>query len=258
MPDEGLAGLAAVEPDVRIPLWAQVKAAITTMIAERGLQPDDKLPSETEFCDLYGVSRIVVRQAMSRLVNEGLIYRQQGRGAFVAAPSEDTDFVGRIIGFSGDLGVKNHKVTRKVLEVGYRTPSTRIRRLLDMEDHEEVAYLNRVMSVDGVPRILVESCLVARKVPGFLDLCLEDRSLYAMLRENYGIEFTGAERWVEAANASEEEARLLDVTPGTALLRIESRSSVKDGSHVEYFSALYRADQARLHFAIKTDTGSFR
>lgn len=242
---------------LKIPLWVQVKAAIADMISAEGLNPGDKLPSEAEFCNIYGVSRIVVRQAMSRLVSEGLIYRQQGRGAFVSQPRDETEFVGRVIGFSGDHDMRNRQVTRRVLASGRRKPCPKVRKLLELGEDQETVFLNRVMSVDGVPRILVESSMAADKVPGFLEVCENYKSLYGMLESHYGITFTGAERWVEAANASEEEAQLLDVAPGTALLRIESRSSIKSGVYLEYFSALYRADQARLHFSIKTDIGSY-
>ena len=237
----------------RIPLWLQLKTAIADMIVQRGLQPDDKLPSETDLCNQFGVSRIVVRQAMSQLVTEGLVYRQQGRGAFVAQQSEDSDFVGRIIGFSGDIRSRNHQVSRTILAADIREPDAKAAKALGLGPDDKVVYLRRIMSVDGVPRILVHSVLPEALVPGLLDHALEDRSLYALLLELYGITFEGAERWVEAVNASAEEAAHLQIRKGTALIKIESRSTIRHGRYAEYFSALYRTDAARLHFTIRPD-----
>lgn len=239
----------------KVPLWLQLKTAIADMIVKGGMHPDDKLPSETELCNQFGVSRIVVRQAMSRLVTEGLVYRHQGRGAFVAKQSEDSDFVGRIIGFSGDIELRNHTVSRFILTADIRDPDPRAAKALGLGPGERVVFLRRTMSVDGVPRILVESSLVESRVPGLLHHPLENRSLYAMLLEHYGIQFEGAERWIEAASASKEEAQHLKISKGTPLIKIESRSSDRTGRHIEYFSALYRTDSARLHFTIRPEQG---
>jgi len=235
------------------PLWAQVKSAVTSMILDGGMQEGDKLPSEAELCERFGVSRIVVRQAMTRLVSERLIYRHQGRGAFVAKPREDTDFVGRIVGFSGDVGARNHNVSRRILSATVERPSPYLQNFLGIESNVDVYRINRVLSVDGVPRILVEIIMLCSIAPGLLDEPISDRSLYAILNERYGVVYEGAERWVEAASASAEQAQLLDVPEGSALLSIESRSYLNSGAFVEYFSAFYRTDQARLHFVIKPD-----
>ena len=56
------------------PLWLQLKHALRDL-ATFDLQPGDKIPSETELCEYYGLSRITVRQAISALVDEGLLQK---------------------------------------------------------------------------------------------------------------------------------------------------------------------------------------
>ena len=51
-----------------------------------------KLPIEPELCAHYGISRTVLREAMSRMKSDGLIDTRQGRGSFVLAPSARTPF----------------------------------------------------------------------------------------------------------------------------------------------------------------------
>jgi GntR family transcriptional repressor for pyruvate dehydrogenase complex len=65
---------------------------IRNWIAAGKLIPGDKLPTERELCEKYEVSRIVVREAMSRLRHEGLAVAHQGKGVFVAYP-EDSRFL---------------------------------------------------------------------------------------------------------------------------------------------------------------------
>ncbi len=56
---------------------------LTEEIAQKRLQPGDKLPSEKQLCEQFSVSRSVVREAVSQLKSEGLVSSQQGRGVFV-------------------------------------------------------------------------------------------------------------------------------------------------------------------------------
>lgn len=65
---------------------APIRARILQAIFERRLPPGEKL-TEDRLAELFGVSRTVVRQALSRLAQDGIIEHRPNRGAFVAAPS---------------------------------------------------------------------------------------------------------------------------------------------------------------------------
>ncbi len=66
------------------PLYKQLKEYIRTWIESNRLQPGDKIPTERELSHLLGVSRLTVRQAIAELVEEGILYRVQGSGTYVA------------------------------------------------------------------------------------------------------------------------------------------------------------------------------
>jgi GntR family transcriptional regulator len=67
-----------------VPLYFQLAGLLTEDITRGRWSPGDRLVSEAEMCDSYGVSRATVRQALLRLENEGLIQRMKGRGTFIA------------------------------------------------------------------------------------------------------------------------------------------------------------------------------
>ena len=67
-----------------VPLYEQVKINLQSQMASRAFLPGQRLPSETELCQNFGVSRITVRRALDDLVNEGILERKQGKGTFVA------------------------------------------------------------------------------------------------------------------------------------------------------------------------------
>jgi GntR family transcriptional regulator len=139
---------------------------VLTKIRSENLKPDTKLPSESELCRQFGVSRIVVREAMAQLVAARVIYRLQGKGAFVAPHEEALSFVGATRGFTDELLEQNHVVTRRILRQFLGIPDARARDLLQLGREEEAVHLDRVLLVDGVPRILVRTVLPHSLVPG--------------------------------------------------------------------------------------------
>ena len=73
-------------------LAQRVVAGLKDKILAGDLPPGHKLPSESELIDEYGVSRTVIREAVTRLRAEGLIETFHGRGSFVLAMPEPTSF----------------------------------------------------------------------------------------------------------------------------------------------------------------------
>ena len=74
------------DKDVPVPLYYQLKEIIREDIERGRLSPGRSIPSERELVDRYNISRMTVRQAISELVVEGYLYRQRGKGTFVAEP----------------------------------------------------------------------------------------------------------------------------------------------------------------------------
>src|SRR4030043_1085420 len=97
------------------PLYRQLLAILHQQIEERKYKPDDPIPSERSLCQTYKISRITVRQAISEMINEGTLYRKQGKGTFVAKQKVNQGLV-RLGNFARtvlDLGMKP---STKVLE----------------------------------------------------------------------------------------------------------------------------------------------
>ena len=83
----------SINKDIPIPLYYQVKQIILDEINNEGVKAGDAIPTEKTFCDIYGISRTTIRQAISELVNEGYLYRVKSKGTFVSQPKVKTDLV---------------------------------------------------------------------------------------------------------------------------------------------------------------------
>lgn len=78
--------MSQIEIDSGIPLYIQLKDILKDKILKGEYKPQERIPPENELCVLYGVSRITVRQALSVLAQERLLFRKQGKGTFVTSP----------------------------------------------------------------------------------------------------------------------------------------------------------------------------
>lgn len=233
-----------------VPLWSQVKSALSQLILKGELAEHTQLPSEADLCLRFGVSRTVVREALAQLVNERLIYKLQGKGAFVAGRRDEQDFIGTTIGFSGELADKSRSVSHRNLRQEIALPTVRMCKLLGISEDTPMVVLDRLLSVDGHPRFIVRCAMPEHFVPGLDRIPMENRSLYDTIGRQYGIKLVRAERWIEATEAGPQEASLLQVRLGTALLGIESVGSNDRGEKIEYYTSLYLTDRSRLHFSV--------
>ena len=229
------------------PLWLQLRFALRRQIEDGSLGPHARLPSEPELCQLYGVSRTVVREALAKLVADGRIYKIKGKGTFVSKRKDDEEFVGTTMGLWEEMLGKGHDVRTVVIEQALAAPTERERIALRIDGEEPVVRIRRVYHVDGAPTILVNTSLPSHLVPGLERAQLENRSLYETIRQRYGLIPARAERWLEAALPTREEAELLGVSARTPLIGIESIASASGGVPIEYYSALQRTDATRLH-----------
>ena len=203
-----------IDRGANAPLWMQLKSVLQGQIQNGELLPDTRLYSEHELCKMYGVSRTVVREALSELVHDRFVYRIQGKGTFISGHKEEQDYAGSNIGFSGEMVGKGRKVMSKILKQSLAEPSEREARMLRLPAHQKVVKIRRLMHIDNQARLLVDLSFPADLVGGFESVNLGNGSIYDFLRRRYGLAPASSERWIEAILPTEKQALLLNVSPG--------------------------------------------
>ncbi|MGW7259113.1 GntR family transcriptional regulator [Streptomyces sp. NPDC054834] len=231
------------------PRYYQIEQALRRRIAEQ--QPHDPLPSETELCAEFGVSRMTARAAMQKLVGEGLVYRVSGRGTFVAEPPTHRN-AESLVRFSEEMRRKGRKASSRLISATIRVAADEeINRLL-LKKPAHVVEINRVRSADDVPTALERAVF-----PGELsDLVRVDFTVASMHEAlvSLGRVPTRGHSSVRADVADETEAGHLDIAPGAALL-VETRLILdQDGRPLEWAESRYVGDRYALDVAFEVDS----
>ena len=230
----------------KIPLYYQLYEILRGHITRGDWPPGTKIPPESELCSFYKISQITARQALDNLVNEGLIFRQRGRGTFVAQPAIETSLT-RIISFTEDMRQRGYTPGSRVFFSGLVEASQGVADQLQVERGEELVQIHRLRFADGEPLSVEKANLVHQYCPELLEGNYEVDSLREALRSRYGIRLVRAQQSIRAQLANAELAKLLTVKNKTALLSIERVSYSQDNLPIEYLQIFYRADRYILY-----------
>lgn len=223
----------------------QIEARLAARIAAGDLPAGTRLPAERDLAEAIGVSRMTVRQALGSLAARSLITRGVGRGTFVCPPRLAHD-LRRVAGFTEQVrraGLQPGAMVRSARRVAAAPPA--VAAALGLASGEPAVRIQRIRTGGGIPLALEDSWLPAGRLPGVEDADLTG-SLYALLRDGYGLAPVRATEALEPAVASAAQARALGVRRGAPLMRIE-RTAFADGDlPIEHAHDLFRGEHARF------------
>jgi len=232
--------------DISSPIayYIQLKHEIGAMLKRGVWQPGDQIPGEVQLCQMFGVSRTVVRRALDELEYEGIVERIKGKGTFVAKPKISDGFAQKLTGFYQDMIDQGLNPITNVLRREVVPASPKVAHKLAIIPGTPVFYLERLRFVEDEPINLARNYIPYQLCPTLLDANLSTQSLYAFLESEHGLVITNARRTIEAVAATESEAELLDIDAGDALVLIRSVAYLEDGTPVEYLRGLHRGDRS--------------
>ena len=237
----------------QIPLYVQLKEFIKEKIDSKILLPGMKLPSESYFVQKFGISRIVISQALKELAYEGLVFRSRGKGTFVSEPKITQGFVQRLIGFNQDSAEKGMIAKTKVLNKKIIAADGELAKILKIKAGDKVIQITRLRYLvkgGDIPNHISITNLPLKKCPKLIDVDLEEQSLYSFLKSEYQFVITKGFRVIEAIPANEYQAKLLGITRGTPLLKLRSVSYLEDETPIEYYESVYRGDKVQFEVEV--------
>lgn len=214
----------------------------------RDLPAHAPLPSEARLCAEFGVSRMTARAAVTRLVDAGLVYRESGRGSFVA-PAPTNRRADGLVRFTEQMRRSGRSASSRLISAGPREATGHERADL-RPGGGRVIEIRRVRLADGVP-IAVETAVFSAVLAALLDAD-PSGSLHAAL-VGLGRVPSGGRATVTAEAATGEDARLLDVAAGSPVLVERRLITDQHGHPLERTESRYAADRYGLDVVFAVD-----
>lgn len=225
-----------------VPRYFEIEQALRERIGH--LHPGDPLPSDAMLCREFGVSRMTARNAVQRLVEDGLVQRVPGLGTFVAEPAQHRQ-ASNLLSFSDEMRQLGRRPSSRVLRRRVRPADEREARRLKLGSGAEVLVLERLRLADDVP-VARETARMPTRLREIVESAdLERASLHATLVAHDVVPVSGYAT-INARAATARDAKLLSVGRGSPLL-VEERLIVDQaGRAVELTESRYAADRYGL------------
>lgn len=203
-----------------IPIYYQLAKIIKKQIYEGILKPGETLPAEHELVEMYGISRMTVRRALSELINAGMVYAEKGKGTFVAQPKLE-DVVFELKNFHEEIKKMGLKPSARLLGVKIVKADQPLVKKLEVPLNTKCLYFRLLISANDEPLIYENKYVIYAKQKPILESELKDPSLSSLAAMHGDYFPIMSKRVLHASVVVKEEAAVLGVPPNTPVFVVE-------------------------------------
>ncbi|MDK2950747.1 MAG: GntR family transcriptional regulator, N-acetylglucosamine utilization regulator [Kosmotogales bacterium] len=241
-----------IDQNSAMPLFQQIFEWFKNAINNNLINEGEKLPSEVELCNKFNVSRITIRQALTKLKNEGFIERKQGKGTIVVNNSKlEFSYINQFFGVGEELKRKGVQLSDKVLLCKVLKANEELATKLFINPKEKVFVLKRVRIINKIPSILSYNYVPYKFVPDIEKIDFTKNFLYTVLEKNYNMHIDNYIRTFKPVIINKEEAKLLDYKSDEPVMKMLSTSYDSKNNIVEYYYGIQRGDIGNLTIKMK-------
>jgi len=231
--------------------WTSIRDALSDDIARGDLQPGDRIPTEPELAERFGMGRHSVRRAIGELAKQGKLSVEQGRGTFVGAPQMLHYELGKRTRLRSSLDGKDVDISRALLSAEITVAPDRVRAALRLNRRAQVAHARRITCANEVPIAFGSAFHGVDRFPAFL----ERRAVFGSVTQtyrSYGIDdYIRLETTLHSRQARPDEARMLRQHPDLSVTVIRAVDALPDGTPISMSEVIWAA--SRVKFTIVSD-----
>lgn len=233
---------AAVRVRGGVPLYYQVMRVLKEQIMSGGYPPGGQLPSESDLTETFGVSRVVVRQGLQLLEDEGLIERIKGKGTFVSRDT-DRDQTPRLSGYIEDLIRIGLAMEIRTLDLRLVKATGELAQVFDLSEDADLFFFKRLRMVDGRPFSVIHNYVPYEIGRLISPKELEEYPLMQLIETRGGTVIDWASEVFQATAADEEHAELLGIDLMAPVLKMILTAYSASGTAVNLAHVYYRSDR---------------
>ncbi|WP_456400315.1 GntR family transcriptional regulator [Mesoaciditoga sp.] len=231
-----------------IPIYHQLYELLKIKIENGEFTVGQYLPSETSLAKRYGVSRLTVRQALSKLVEDGLIEKHRGKGTKVRS-RKNVENLMELRSFTEEARESGHVPSSIVMQNTLVDTPFFVADKLNLPSKSKMILLKRLRLLDGVPYVIEWAYInpgVDTRLLNILEMDMSKASLYDYIKKTLEIKFEYAYETLEVGHASAEEARLLSIKTGDCVALRKRFTYTENGECIEYTQSIYRGDKYKF------------
>ena len=193
----------------KVPLYYKLAENIEEQINNDIYEKGEKIPSERELCEIYGVSRMTVRLAIDELVKKGKLEKVQRKGTYVLSKSIVQN-LNKVYSYSKEMNKQGKISSTKMIKRKIVKADEKLAKKLRVPIGENLLYIERLRLAENVPIMVEKTWFIYNVTPFLMDIDFTKKGLYKTLDEDYGIRFNKAIETFKATQLNSYECRLLN------------------------------------------------
>lgn len=244
-----LASAKLIDRKSPIPAYQQIVSSLISRIVHGEWQPGDKLPPENSLAQEYGVSRVTLRQALDLLEQNNIIYKQQGKGAFLKAnPNLHVQELRFPTMDQSTSSISGKQVISKNIKIWHDpAPSPIVLHQLGIDKKTPVTALERLFIREQQILGLNRAWFKSADVPGLPEQGLINDSISTTLLERYNHDIVEVENWIEATKLDAPTAAVLESNYGASALQIDTVHYLEGRVPLEFSRTLWIGRITKFH-----------
>ncbi|CDQ38804.1 GntR family transcriptional regulator [Virgibacillus salexigens] len=236
-----------IDAELPIPLHIQIGNVLEKQIYNGTYT--DKIPSERDLMDMFSVSRTTVREAVTKLVQDGVLKKIHGKGTFIAEKPPIEEWLSSLNSFTDTVKRMGMKPGSKLLFAGKQKADT-----LAHFFGEELYTIKRLRYADAKP-VAIEKHYYPIQVGLELQTYnLNNATIYDLLENELHITLTEAEQFISTEKVIKADAVHLNIEPSSQVLSAERVIYDQYGEPIEAYLGLYRPDMYRFRIKTRRDS----
>jgi len=201
------------------PAYAQLVRILLGQIGAGVFRPGDRLPSEAQLCERYGVSPMTVRRVVNILADQGVVIAEQGRGTFVkplelGTATFDLDRLQQLFRDEGQSTVK-------LLEARITPATERTARKLSIKVGDRTIFIRRLIFQGEEPMLLHREHVIYDPTRPIIEAEMEVTALRGLFSGGAESDLKRGNLTIDATVLTKEEAALLHSEVGVPAFRLE-------------------------------------
>ncbi len=225
--------------------WRLIAEELRADIASGGLAIGDRLPTEQDLAERFGVNRHTARQAIASLAEEGIVESRRGSGTFVIGNPVVVHRIGVRTRLSSSLGGSSRSSSGRVLESATEPAPAEVVEQLRMTGELGVR-VETLRIVDGKPLSVGTHWFDAGRLPDIAAALRRTGSVTAALRANGIEDYVRAATAITARHATAAEAAELELEPGGIVVVARALDALPDGTPLQYAISRFAAGRVVL------------
>jgi GntR family transcriptional regulator len=232
-----------------LPMYVRIRETLRGEVTRGELKRGERLQPEHDLAAKFRVSRMTIRKSIEDLVDEGLLYRRQGVGTFVAFPHLRRDHT-RLTSFFDKAADEGVAARACLLKLEVVPAKAKVAEALDIPLGGRVIRVKTLRYADNVPVTVHDAYVPHELFPRIVNEDLEIQHLWTLF-EHCGYRVKRAVQRLEAREANKEVAQLMKIRQGAPILYKERTVYAEDGTPVEFTYCYNRGDIYSLTVALE-------